>query len=101
MWEKKRKPANEDDDKLENDNPKAKRRRKGFKQDIRLFTVPSYDSSISSSNNMENYRVNQPLNIKTNEIDCRNLTQQARGTTVQPDNVSEYRVLRVNTAVQS
>ena len=34
----KRKPANEDDDKLENYNPKAKRRRKGFQHDIRLFT---------------------------------------------------------------
>ena len=50
---------------------------------------------------MENNRVNQTLNIKTNEIDCRNLAPQARGTTVQPDNASEFRVFRVGIAVQS
>ena len=90
---------------MEKENPKAKRRRKGFQQDIRPFTRPPNDNSNSLekslSNNNESNRVNKSLNIETNEIDCRNLTSKATGTTVQLDNDREYRVMRVGTAGQN
>ena len=94
----KRKPANENET-PENANPQAKRRKKGFQMDIRLFSIPS-NTLNTLCNNVEDNRVNQKFNYKTNEIDCRILPPQTRTTAQSDSDASEYRVSRVGNAVQ-
>jgi hypothetical protein len=88
----KRKPEDENDEESpENTNQLAKRRRKGFQMDIRMFSTPT--------NTFDN-RVNQTFNNKINEIYCRHLPSQTR-TAVEPENdASGYRVTMMGNAVK-
>ena len=72
--EDKRKPANEDDEKNEKDNPKAKKRRKAFQQDIGMFVKPANESDsifIENVASNENDRFQKAQNNIINKIDCR------------------------------
>jgi hypothetical protein len=83
----KRKTTNEDDEK----SPKAKKRRKAFQQDIRMFVKPSsiYIENVASN---ENDRVQKAKNNLTNKIDCRITTPKAPETAEHKNVANEENV---------
>ena len=87
----KRKPEDENDEESpENTNQLAKRRRKGFQMDIRMFSIPT---------NIFDNRVNQTFNNKINEIYCRHLPSQTRTAVERENDESGYRVTMMGNAV--